>query len=610
MLRRLTLRKGTTPKFVIVLVKKSILLSFIAYIGAFAYIYYATDPSALENTRVSENAFLPGIVTERFDKQTSLSEFSKSLRKAFKDKNQRNFVLNTLSRFGLEVYNQSFSLNTPYLKENGENIYGILRAEKMPPVESMLMVVPFDEEHLMSAVLALTMADYFKNQVYWARDIIFLFAHPSATGVEAWLAAYHGHEISNLHAAPLDGRSGTIVGVFIYDYIGQHFTNVNLKFYGINGRLPNLDLVNIIARISRKSAFASVVNGIYPQDFLRHSPQHNDLLHSFIESVFDQTFVEIDGLNSVFGSYGISAVTIQGNSPSTNRNRATDIQDMAVFVEACFRSLNNVLEKLHQSYFLYFLLSPDKFMSVAYYMPIAGFFIAAMVFCALREYFTITNFAVPKSFILNHLFALGFYFVTIFMFSSNLLADSILLQSCILFGGPLILYLLTFFYPIDSASQCSITRFAFFIKIGLLIGATSLVSISPGIVIGAICVLPILIITQIIPTGKIISSILAFLTHPLIILFVGQFALAHLEFSSYAELKMELNPLRTAFNWLMQGLLGCLHKHFIHSSMLFPLYSIFLLAASSNLASIARFPKVLLPQPSFPDLEEDKIKAE
>jgi hypothetical protein len=73
---------------------------------------------------------------------------------------------------------------------------------------------------------------------------------------------------------------------------------------------------------------------------------------------------------------------------------------------------------------------------------------------------------------------------------------------------------------------------------------------------------------------------------------------------------MELNPLRTAFNWLMQGLLGCLHKHFIHSSMLFPLYSIFLLAASSNLASIARFPKVLLPQPSFPDLEEDKIKAE
>ena len=39
-------------------------------------------------------------------------------------------------------------------------------AEKMPPVESMLMVVPFDEDHLMSAVLALTMADYFKSKFH------------------------------------------------------------------------------------------------------------------------------------------------------------------------------------------------------------------------------------------------------------------------------------------------------------------------------------------------------------------------------------------------------------------------------------------------------------
>uniref|UniRef100_A0AC34FBV3 GPI transamidase component GAA1 n=1 Tax=Panagrolaimus sp. ES5 TaxID=591445 RepID=A0AC34FBV3_9BILA len=610
MLRRLTLQKGTTPKFVIILVKNSILLSFIAYIGAFAYIYYATDPSSMENTRVSENAFLPGIVTERFDKQTSLSEFSKNLRKAFKDKDQKNFVMNTMNRFGLEVYNQSFSLNTPYLKESGENIYGILRAEKMPPVESMLLVVPFDEEHLMSAVLALTMADYFKNQVYWARDIIFLFAHPSAIGVEAWLAAFHGHEIPNLYANPLDGRSGTIVGVFIFDYIGQHFTSANLKFYGVNGRQPNLDLVNIVARISRKSAFASVVNGIYPQEFLRNPTQHAELFHSFIESVFDQTFVEINGLNSVFGSYGISAVTIEGNNPASNRNRATDIQDMAVFVEACFRSLNNVLEKLHQSYFLYYLLSPDKFMSVAYYMPIAGFFIAAMVFCALREYFCITNFTIPKAFILNHLFALGFYFGTIFLFSSHLLEDSLILQASVLVGGPFILYFLTFFYSIDSASECFITRFVFFIEIGLLIGATSLISISPGIVIGVVSVLPILLITQIIPTGKVITSILAFFTHPLILLFAGQFALAHLEFSSYSDLKKEINPLHTAFNWSFQGLLGCLHKHLIHSSMLFPLYSIFLLAASSNLASIARFPKVLLHEPSFPDLEENKLKTE
>ena len=123
------------------------------------------------------------------------------------------------------------------------------------------------------------------------------------------------------------------------------------------------------------------MNGIYPQDFLRIPPSHPELLHSFIQNIYGQTFVEIDGLHSVFGTYGISAVSITGNYPTSKRNRAIDIQDMAAFVEACFRSLNNVLEKLHQSYFLYYLISPDKFMSVAYYMPIAGCFTAIMIFC-------------------------------------------------------------------------------------------------------------------------------------------------------------------------------------------------------------------------------------
>ena len=86
MLRRITLQKGSTPKFVTVLVKKALVLSFIAYIGAFVYVYFATEPSNVENTRVSENAFMPGFVTERFDKHSSISLFSKNLRQAFKDK--------------------------------------------------------------------------------------------------------------------------------------------------------------------------------------------------------------------------------------------------------------------------------------------------------------------------------------------------------------------------------------------------------------------------------------------------------------------------------------------------------------------------------------------
>lgn len=36
------------------------------------------------------------------------------------------------------------------------------------------------------------------------------------------------------------------------------------------------------------------------------------------------------------------------------------------------RSMNNLLERFHQSYFFYVLLSTKRFVSIAYYMPSVG----------------------------------------------------------------------------------------------------------------------------------------------------------------------------------------------------------------------------------------------
>lgn len=85
MLRRLALQGSQPPKLVIKIVEKATILALISYFGAFAYIYYATLPDVIENTRVSENAFLPGVVRPRFDKEASLSIFAKGLKNAFKN---------------------------------------------------------------------------------------------------------------------------------------------------------------------------------------------------------------------------------------------------------------------------------------------------------------------------------------------------------------------------------------------------------------------------------------------------------------------------------------------------------------------------------------------
>lgn len=77
--------------------------------------------------------------------------------------------------------------------------------------------------------------------------------------------------------------------------------------------------------------------------------------------------------------------------------------------------------------------------------------------------------------------------------------------------------------------------------------------------------------------------------HPLMILYGGQFVLAHYHFEGYNELLKTQKPLNLAFRWAVDGLTMSVHKHLIHSSMLFPIYCIFMLAISSHLMSISRF---------------------
>lgn len=44
-----------------------------------------------------------------------------------------------------------------------------------------------------------------------------------------------------------------------------------------------------------------------------------------------------------------------------------------------FRKLNNLLERLHQSYFFYLLPSLSRFVSIGVYMPAFGFLILILV---------------------------------------------------------------------------------------------------------------------------------------------------------------------------------------------------------------------------------------
>lgn len=70
--------------------------------------------------------------------------------------------------------------------------------------------------------------------------------------------------------------------------------------------------------------------------------------------------------------------------------------DMVKVAEGGLRSLNNILEKFHQSYFLYLLVHTHKFVSVAYYMPVVGLLLAPLVVFVSFFCWTLVLMAFPE----------------------------------------------------------------------------------------------------------------------------------------------------------------------------------------------------------------------
>jgi glycosylphosphatidylinositol transamidase len=162
---------------------------------------------------------------------------------------------------------------------------------------------------------------------------------------------------------------------------GQYKIVFYFLFFQINGRLPNLDLVNLMILLTEKFGVSpTLYNTVHHPTMARQHYDYATALLSLSRSVFYQSFVEYEGLHSIIGGYGVNAVTIQarhtrrggsgtssqvatGRERDNGREQMNEIDsvEMVKIAEGGLRSLNNVLEKLHQSYFLYFLTHPHKF---------------------------------------------------------------------------------------------------------------------------------------------------------------------------------------------------------------------------------------------------------
>lgn len=196
----------------------------------------------------------------------------------------------------------------------------------------------------------------------WSKDIIILITSDSKAGPQAWVDAYHD-EHSTQSAAPLPLKSGALQGVVVLDHALNHrFESLHIVYDGINGQLPNLDLFNSAVAI----ASGQMGIGVSLQRMWKHGDSYRERLQTMLRGMVSQGLGHASGPHSSFIPYHVDAITLQAVG-----NGWQDEMAMGRCVESTFRSLNNLLEHFHQSFFFYLLMQANRFVSIGTYLPSA-----------------------------------------------------------------------------------------------------------------------------------------------------------------------------------------------------------------------------------------------
>lgn len=184
----------------------------------------------------------------------------------------------------------------------------------------------------------------------------------SIAGPQAWVDAYHdAHSPPSVASLPL--KSGALQGAIVVDdALNQRFESLHITYDGINGQLPNLDLFNTAVSI----ASGQMGIDVSLQRMWKHSDSYKERLTTMLRGMTSQGLGHASGPHSSFMPYHVDAITLTAVGLGWHDEMA-----MGRVIESIFRSLNNIMEHLHQSFFFYILMQANRFVSIGTYLPSA-----------------------------------------------------------------------------------------------------------------------------------------------------------------------------------------------------------------------------------------------
>ncbi|KAH7533701.1 hypothetical protein FEM48_Zijuj04G0159400 [Ziziphus jujuba var. spinosa] len=227
----------------------------------------------------------------------------------------------------------------------GTNVVGIIRAPSGDGKEAIVLVTPFNSAKInqgeaLSLGIAYSVFSLLTRVTWLAKDLIWLVAdsqHGEYAAVAAWLKEYHTPLFTRLRTANVE----ISLVIKVVDKKEQSENSLSIYAEASNGQMPNLDLINIV---------------------------------NYLAALGVPT-----GPHGAFCDYQVDAITLEISSRASfdSKNRRNEfLLRCGRLIEGVIRSVNNLLEKFHQSFFLYLLTSPGKFVSVGVYLIIFALLVA------------------------------------------------------------------------------------------------------------------------------------------------------------------------------------------------------------------------------------------
>ncbi|KAG7092639.1 hypothetical protein E1B28_008980 [Marasmius oreades] len=383
------------------------------------YLWLLAIPSSQlgRGTYIDENALQPGQVNTywNWDDVRNADRYLERLEQ-LRDSNatseQRvSFLLDEFRKMGLPAASQKYKFTTLSKKNaQGKNVYAMFSSPRASGVEAMVVSASWisrvDEGsgqlNLRGVAMVLALAKFLKQYSLWAKDLIFVLSDGHLDGMHAWLNAYHGSTQTNLITEPLMLSSGVIWTALCIDYPGHSFSHLGMFHEGLNGRLPNQDLLNSFQRIAQYRAGVPVI--IYDHLDPRDYPElRNDILpqwipgflrddHDLITYAYQarnvyrhfryQASGRGSGVHGLFHQFRIDAFTIFA-LPAAGPH---GFHALGGIVESTLRTTNNLLERLHASFFFYIMTGPERFLKIGSYLPSGIAISVAMMFAGLKAW--------------------------------------------------------------------------------------------------------------------------------------------------------------------------------------------------------------------------------